>query len=113
MVATTTAEAIVRKVEIYCRTCNHEIRFDKNHRTPSGKWIPLNMDMSHHNCPAKKREQQQQTHHPHHHQESSSIAEKEISQLRAEMRVFFEHLNSRLDYIQKLLQQERQQQEGR
>jgi hypothetical protein len=30
--------------------------------------------------------------------------------LRAEMRVFFEHLNSRLDYIQKLQQQ---QKEGR
>jgi hypothetical protein len=33
--------------------------------------------------------------------EPSSV-DKEISQLRAELRVFFEHLDARLDYIQKL-----------
>lgn len=31
-----------QKVEIFCRGCNAEIRFDKNHRTATGKWIPLN-----------------------------------------------------------------------
>jgi hypothetical protein len=26
-----------QKVEIFCRGCNAEIRFDKNHRTATGK----------------------------------------------------------------------------
>jgi hypothetical protein len=66
--------------------------------------------MTNHDCPAKEKQKnrQQQQKQTHHHQESSSIVEKEISQLRAEMRVFFEHLNSRLDYIQKLQQQQQQ-----
>jgi hypothetical protein len=63
----------------------------------------LNPDTSKHVCrqPKKKGEQpqpqqqqqQQQQPQTHHHKESSSIVEKEISQLRAEMRVFFEHLS--------------------
>ncbi len=55
----TTSTTIIRKVEIYCRTCNQEIRFDKNQRTATCKWIPLNMDLSYHDCPAKQKRQQQ------------------------------------------------------
>jgi hypothetical protein len=36
---------------------------------------------------------------------SSSSLENEISQLRAELRVFFEHVSSSLDTIQRLQQQ--------
>jgi hypothetical protein len=43
--------------------------------------------------PQQQPQQQQQQPQTHHHKESSSIVEKEISQLRAEMRVFFEHLS--------------------
>lgn len=43
--------------------------------------------------PQPQPQQQQQQPQTHHHKESSSIVEKEISQLRAEMRVFFEHLS--------------------
>jgi hypothetical protein len=46
-----------QKVEIFCRGCNAEIRFDKNHRTATSKCIPLNMDLSHHDCPSKKQKE--------------------------------------------------------
>jgi hypothetical protein len=50
-----------QRIEIYCRSCNQEIRFHKDHKTSGGKWIPLNMDVSHHDCPAKKQHQHQKT----------------------------------------------------
>ena len=62
----------------------------------------MNPDTSKHICRQPKKEgeqpqsqpqQQQQQPQTHRHKESSSIVEKEISQLRAEMRVFFEHLS--------------------
>src|SRR5688500_9856103 len=41
------------KAPVYCRTCNAEIRFHKDHRGSNGGWVPLNPDLSVHDCPKK------------------------------------------------------------
>ena len=34
-----------------CITCNEAIRFDRKQRSENGKFIPLNLDGSRHDCP--------------------------------------------------------------
>jgi peptidoglycan hydrolase CwlO-like protein len=38
-----------------CRGCNTEITFRPDHKTEGGKWIPLNLDLTNHDCPARKK----------------------------------------------------------
>jgi hypothetical protein len=94
--ATTTT---IRKVEIFCRGCNAEIRFDKNHRTTTGKWIPLNMDLSHHDCPAKQKRHQYQPQQPVTIKTAAGLS-KEIAAIKAQLLA----LVGRLDRLEQELQ---------
>jgi hypothetical protein len=106
---TTTTTTIIRPIEIFCRSCNQQIRFDKNHRTAKGKWIPLEertdsvgqKSLQPHQCPAKQKQQQQQLPQPDRSQSSvATDISKEIAAIKAQLLV----LVGRLDRLEQELQ---------
>ncbi len=109
---TTSTTTIIRPIEIFCRSCNQQIRFDKNHRTAKGKWIPLEERtdsvgqkvLQPHQCPAKQKQQQKQ---PPLQQPVATTTtttttdiSKEIAAIKAQLLV----LVSRLDRLEQELQ---------
>lgn len=99
-----------QKTPIHCRGCDQEIKFHKDHRGPQGGWIPMNPDMTVHNCANKAKGQAQQlamdpqntAFTPSTNDANNAVdgIVQQIAQIRAELRVNFEQISRRLDVIQ-------------